>query len=334
MRTLFLTLTAAVGLIAFVAADRRAAAQQSPGSAVEPSSSSAPASAVRHQSEVIITGHRGEFETKISGFVNQLTDFEYGDANHGLARWQDPVCPLVTGLPGGMAEYVLGRVSQIAKAAGAPLGAEKCQPNLFIIVSKQPEADLRDLEKRHYSKVFGDAAPILVDEFISTPRPVRTWYDTVERTPEGLPMLNMSFPGTTQGKVNAAAGGSTTVPVSGGVTGGVLTNPWSQASHLVNNIVWAIKAVYVVVDPTRFKGVSLGQLADYVSMAGLAQIKLDPQLGDDPTILTLFDADPKTASAGLTEWDQAFLKSIYAAEQKSVLERSAIAQEMVRDIAR
>jgi hypothetical protein len=335
MRTALLTVIAAAGLIAFAAAERRATAQQPAASAVESSSSSAPAGAVRRSSEVIVTGDRAEFETKISGFVNQLTDFEYGDSNRGLARWQEPVCPLVTGLPKDMAEYVLLRVSEIARAAAAPLAGEKCpHQNLFIIVSKKPEVYLRELEKRHGAAVFGGAAPILIDEFIATPRPVRTWYDTVEQTPEGLPMLQMSFPGeSVQYPVPSGSGSTVMAPVRPNDPSATLTNTWSQASHLVLNVVWAMKQVYVVVDPTKFKGVKLGQLADYIAMAGLAQIKLDPKVAGDPTILTLFDKDPQAASAGLTEWDQAFLKSFYASEQKSVVARSAIAHDMVGQLA-
>jgi hypothetical protein len=337
MRTSFLTLIAAVGLIAFAAADRRAAAQQPPTSAVQSSSSSAPADEGRHTPEVIITG-QPELATRITGFVNQLTDFDYGDSNRGLARWQDPVCPLVTGLPQDMAEYILGRLSEIARAAGVPLARESCHhENLFIIVTKNPEAYLREQEKEHGADVFGEAPPMLINEFIATARPVRTWYDTIERTPEGLPMYRMAFPGNSGTRPVAGSGGGTViagVQSNSGNANTILANPWSQASHLVLNVVWAIRRVYVIVDPTKFKGVKLGQLADYVSMAGLAQIKLDPHLAGDSTILTLFDTSPQAASAGLTDWDRAFLKSMYAAEQKSVLARSAIAQEMVREIAR
>jgi hypothetical protein len=336
MRTSFLTLIAAIGFIAFAAAQRRAAAQQAPTSPVQAYSSSAPAGDGKHTPEVIITPQR-ELATKITGFVNQLTDFDYGDSNRGLARWQDPVCPLVTGLPRGMAEYILGRISEIAQAAGVPLARESCRhENLFIIVSKHPETYLREQEQQHGADVFGGAEPMLINEFITTPRPVRTWYDTIERTPEGLPMYRMAFPGNSASTAVPGPGGSTAtagVQSNSGDANTILANPWSQASHLVLNVVWAIRRVYVVVDSTQFKGVKLGQLADYVSMAGLAQIKLDPHLAGDSTILTLFDTDPRAASAGLTDWDRAFLKSIYAAEQKSVLARSAIAQEMVREIA-
>ncbi len=329
MRIPLLTFMAAVGLIAFASADRPATAQEPPASA-----SSAPAGEVRHQPEVIITGDRAEFQAKIISFVNELTEFNLGDPGRGLARWQESVCPLVTGLPQKQGEYILGRVSDVAQAAGAPLGGEKCHPNLFIIITTHPEADLRDLEKRHRENVFGGAAQSLIDGFITSPRPVRTWYDTVERTPEGMPMLVMSFPGISQ-QVSVAthAGVVENFPVRPNVNDATLTNPWSQASHLALNVVWAIQRVFVIVDPTRFKGVSLGQLADYVAMSGLAQIKLDAHLAGDPTILALFDTGPQAASAGLTDWDRAFLKSVYESEQKSVLLRSQLAHDMVAEIA-
>ena len=108
-----------------------------------------------------------------------------------------------------MAEYILLRISEIARAASGPLAAENCRnPNLFIV-------------------------------FIATPRHVRTWYDTVERTPEGLPMLQMSFPGVSEQKWVAAGGNPFTLPVRPKDAEATLTNPWAQASHVVLNVVWA-----------------------------------------------------------------------------------------------
>ena len=118
MRIPILTLIAAVGLIASAAADRPAAAQQPPASADPAISAGTPVEEARHRPDVIVTGSRAEFESKVFGFVNQLTDFEYGDSNRGLARWQDPICPLVTGLSRDMAEYILERVSEIARDVG------------------------------------------------------------------------------------------------------------------------------------------------------------------------------------------------------------------------
>src|SRR5580692_8660098 len=128
MRTALMTLIAAVAIVA--AADRPAAGQQSPVESAPP------------KSEVIIKAPSPEFVAKVHGFVDQVTDYNNGDTAKGLARWQEPACPLVTGLPQQQGEYILARLSEIAQVSGAPLGAEKCRPNLFIIVTKQPAADL------------------------------------------------------------------------------------------------------------------------------------------------------------------------------------------------
>jgi hypothetical protein len=330
MRTAQLTLIAAFACVAFGVADRRVAAAQPAAPAAQSPSSSAPSGPVAHQPEVIITGDRAAFASRISTFVNQVTNFDLGDPGRGLARWLDPVCPLVTGLSRPSGEYILQRVSEIAQTAGAPIGGEKCHPNLFIIVTNQPEADLKDLENRHLSEVFGGADPGVIDDFIAIRRPVKTWYDTVQKTPEGLPLLVESFPGISQQYgVFKPPAGLEIFPVRPAVGDSAVTNPWSEASHLVMNAVWVIQRVFVIVDPTQFKGVTRGQLADYVALSGLAQIKLDSHLADDPSILTLFDTAPEAASPGLTQWDQTFLKSVYSTTPKSILQRSAIAHDMV-----
>jgi hypothetical protein len=87
------------------------------------------------------------------------------------------------------------------------------------------------------------------------------------------------------------------------------------------------------VDKTRLQGVAVGQLADYVAMSGFAKLKTGARLGDAPTILTLFNGAPQAATIGMTDWDQTFLKSLYATEQKSKLQRSQITRQMVREIA-
>lgn len=51
------------------------------------------------------------------------------------------------------------------------------------------------------------------------------------------------------------------------------------------------------------------------------------------TSLRLPVKSPRSASPGLTFWDRTFLKSIYSTEQRSVLQRREIAQEMVRAIS-
>jgi hypothetical protein len=98
--------------------------------------------------------------------------------------------------------------------------------------------------------------------------------------------------------------------------------------------------VLLIADRTKLQAVSLGQLADYIAMVGLAEIVPDAHLGDARTILKLFDAGPQVAPAGLSDWDQAFLKALYSTlpepfEQYCGVQRCElvqIAQTMASDI--
>jgi hypothetical protein len=88
----------------------------------------------------------------------------------------------------------------------------------------------------------------------------------------------------------------------------------------------------VVVDQRRLKGIPRGQLADYVGMVALADLKAGANVGDTPTILKLFDGAPQAAPVVMTDWDQAFLKSLYSTDQKSKPQRSQIAHQMVHEM--
>ena len=262
-----------------------------------------------------MTATRAQLAPRVAKFVNQIAA-QHND--EGLPRWQDPVCPLISGLPREEGEFMLGRISEIARAAGVPLAGERCRPNLFIFVTGQPVQLLRAMDKHKRMGTFGDATPTTVDEFINTPRPVRVWYDTSIRTPEGTPPK--------QGLPNAAQ------VLGGGLQGVKVYNDNDRTSHILLSKTWSFSYVYVIVDQARLQAVARGQLADYVALVGLADIKPEAHLGDARTILKLFDGAPQAAPDGLSEWDQSFLKSLYATEQISKSQRSHIANSIVRDV--
>jgi len=279
--------------------------------------------------EVTIRAERTKLFGRVLKFVDQIAIPENG-GDGGLVRWVVPsVCPLVSGLPRNEGEFILERLSEIARAAQVPLASEHCRPNLYILVTPQPEDLLKGMEKRNRAFTFGfDSTPgpfvptltpaSVVDQFIATPRAVRVWYNTVMQTPDGDP--------TSQCDIGPLLYGKNLGPIY------VPCNTWSQSSHLALNMVSTLRRVFVVVDQQRLQGVSRGQLADYVSLVGLAKLNPDAHLGDAETILRLFDKTPRAAPAGLTDWDQAFLKSLYATEQKLRTQRGLISHEMVREI--
>ena len=96
----------------------------------------------------------------------------------------------------------------------------------------------------------------------------------------------------------------------------------------------AIYTAIVVVDLDQIEGLTFGQVADYVAMVGLAQLRPNPELGDVSTILGLFATNGGGRSKGLTAWDQSFLKSIYATTDGSTTEISLIKVRMSEELAR
>jgi hypothetical protein len=213
------------------------------------------------------------------------------------ARWAAlPVCPLVSGLSREDGEFILARISEIARQAGVPLAGEDCRPNLYVLVTSDPQDLLRGMEKRNRAFTFGaDALPGAVDTFISTPGAVRVWYNTYTQTAWGTP-LNRAHPYA----INDYA---------------AVTIPSGAFSNLVPRVAATFSRVFVVIDGRQLQGVSRGQLADYIGMVSLTRLgwpgAARPVRGQ--TILTLFDRGPEAAPAGMTDSDQDYLKSIYAA---------------------
>src|SRR5262245_29430170 len=78
-----------------------------------------------------------DLQKQADGFVTQVLIAPRGES---LARWRSPLCPLVKGVSREDGEYLLGKLSQIAASIGVPLGAEKCRPNFYVIMSPDPDA--------------------------------------------------------------------------------------------------------------------------------------------------------------------------------------------------
>jgi hypothetical protein len=267
------------------------------------------------QDEVIVHAGREELAPRLRAFVNEILVLDHGE---GLARWHVPVCPQVTGMPRENGEFILWRISEVARGAGVPLAGERCHPNLFVFVTLDPQQLLTDMQQRQRAVTFGHASPVEIDEFIATPRVARVWYDSAMEASDSSSAAH-GFPPF--GQLIGAPG----LP-------GDVTSDWERASRVTRTEERAFTYVCIVVDKGRLQGVTLGQLADYIAMVGLTQIKPGAQLSNVPTILRLFDGAPQAALPGMSDWDQAFVKAVYATEQSVVVQRSEIAQGMLREI--
>ena len=237
--------------------------------------------------------HREVVARQVRAFVTQIAVKPY-DAS--LARWQSvvPICPLVAGLPREDGEYILARISKIAAAAGAPLAPEHCKPNLFIVVSAHPDALLKTWNKRDV-RMFGDESDqggAKIRKFLNSNSPIRVWYNAELFSAEGTPLGNAECQSALTCRTNSRA----------------------IATRIVFNETRDLTSALVMVDGPRTRGVKFGQLAAYIAMLGLAEIRADADVADAPSILHLFSRAASERPAGLSAWDEEFLKALYHTE--------------------
>jgi len=253
-----------------------------------------------------------KLERQVNKFVSGIA-VERRDES--LANWQPeiPMCPLVAGLPREDGEYMLTRLSQIAASAGAPLAPDHCKPNFFVVVTSEPDALLKAWSKRDV-RIFengDDHGYTEIRKFLDARVPVRAWYNAEIYNSDGTPLRYESL----------------------GVFKGFRVTSHAVATHIRFNTVRDLASVIVLIDAPRARGISFGQLAAYVAMVGLAQIKSDAKVSDTPSILQLFSDAGRPAPTGLTQWDQAFLRGLYHTEHLNQRQISAVKPAMIQDIA-
>lgn len=280
-------------------------------------------------SKITINGLREhELRLKVDRFVAAVV--APPPSHQSLLRWNKPICPLVVGLPRDMGELILAHISQAARDAHAPLAGRHCQANLFVVVTPQPDAVLKQWMARNPPVDTGQGiAPL--EAFLHSKGPIRVLYNPQPGCAGGA-----SRPGS------AALMNSVGIPSPGiskyaaaGPPGGMGPTNCDNSidTHLLYGDIRSIAYAILVADTNQLhrQHVTLGQLADYVSLAGLADISLDADGAGVPTILRLFH-DPNPPK-GLTPWDRALLYSLYNTSQSGRLQMTDMEVAMVRRIS-
>jgi hypothetical protein len=265
-----------------------------------------------------------EAQREHDALKKQVDSFVWGAIVHysnvSPGRWDSPLCPLVAGLPKEQGEFVLARLSQIAAAAGAPLGQADCKhPNLYIVVTREPERLLKKWRRRDM-RMFDDThGELPIKRFLDTPRAIRAWYNSGATDQDGTSLPLNGLPGAA-GRLGVA-GSSISVPTSTSTPG--FTFP----------IVESFSSVIIIADITRLQGLNSEQIADYVAMVGLAHVRPDSDVGSTPSILDLFSAAADRSPQALSNWDTALLKALYSTPHGSVFQPLMIRTDIMLSIA-
>ena len=218
------------------------------------------------------------------------------------ARWADPVCVKISGIDDIYAARVAARITAAATAAGVKLARSGCRPNLSVIFTEDAATTTRIIigrKPKQISRLTSDERTRL----LTAPLPVRSWHGLEVRGADGNPAM----PGASSALMSANISGG--VPLSSILpSDAAQTDSWS--SSLINSAiaVWTTSAV-VIVDVGLSTGKPLDAVADYVAMVSLAPMKMPPPVPGVPSILALFTTE--STSPALSEWDKAFLASLY-----------------------
>lgn len=201
-----------------------------------------------------------------------------------LARFEDRLCPGIIGLQVDAAMTMIDRIRYNAHQLGVRIMDDGCTPNMLVVFSSDSQATMQDLVDRN-PWVFSHVGEPEERRMLA-PAPVHVFTQIEPRTRDGMPI--------------GQARDLTAPPVS---------NQAMAHSLLYTSTRRDIVGTTVIFDRDEIGGMTVGQLADYVTMRGLAQTQPTADLAMN-SILSLFNPTGPYPE-GLTDFDRAYLRALY-----------------------
>jgi len=241
--------------------------------------------AAENDDTIIVTG-QGEPVT-IRAIERQARDIAVRQGNVydvPLARFEDRLCPGVTGLTPDVAALIIDRVRANARMLDVRVQDDGCAPNFVIVFTPDGAALMRRLmDENPQNFQYLDQGK---KDDILEPGPVHVWTSVEPRTLTGMPIAQVRD----------------------------LTRPPTMSVHAAHTRIYTttrrdITAVMIAFDNDAVRDLSVGQLADYATMRGLAQTRPVAGMAVD-SILSLFDSDAPPQR--FTNFDLAYLRALYA----------------------
>lgn len=221
------------------------------------------------------------------------------DATHAIsrpvegqvARFTEPVCPRVDGLPENYGAIVANRMRRQAEALGAPVAKPDCRPNIIVMMVDNGRTLLQGLEQR---------APAVIANIPAAERK-RLLADTGP-----VHVLNLTEIRGSQGERYGA-----NLTMAGGPLGDKPAINIHEASIINMATRQDMTGSLLLIDTPALVGKSLKQIGDYAVMRTLARTDADKGRGPVTSILSLFDGGSATQAPELTSFDQAYIRALY-----------------------
>jgi hypothetical protein len=211
-----------------------------------------------------------------------------------LARWEEKVCPSVSGFSAQENEAVAARIKALAVEAGAPTAdGPQCRRTVSVFFADQPQQVLDAIRSR--APVFlGYHYPAQTRRIATFTGTVKAWYTTATR----------------------GAGGEQRIDDTR-----YRLPPGDPSSRLTTGVASEFAGVVIIADASKLRGYDIGAVADYVAMLALSQTGAQTGCQPLPTIMNLFAGDCAASHADrVTGVDLAYLRALYTTDPRLPLE--------------
>lgn len=276
------------------------------------------------KNEIIVDGQ--QIQKRANDFVVEVTKKTSTDQ---YARFEGPLCAQIIGYDRVQAETILARMNSVAEASGIGVGKAKCEPNVVVVLTDEPDALLNLMARR------GKASFIRIPysnakKQEQAKRPVRWWHNVGLSDSSGRRLNSASMGVVSDSLTNEfTSGGSSGRPEKSGA--GMVS---STNSLIVKSTAASIQIGFVLVNTKLTEAVPLPSLADFISFVSMSQIKPDYETVEIDTILNLFAAPPNSETVSLSQWDLAYLQALKdaPANRTAMMQRSTMARAMRDDM--
>jgi len=250
-------------------------------------------------SSIVVTGEVPLDEDRALEVVRRVAQPVDGQ----LARFHDRICPLVIGFDGPYEAMVTERIRATAERVGAKVGGKDCAPNLFVVIVDDGPGFVREVARRD-GGVLASLPDSEFAELANAEGAARSWSMTQLTNSMGA-VAGRPSPSRGGGAVKVGFAGSSIT------FGDVDVMRVYEASNTNPSVQQTIHSAWVVLETEATLGKSLRQIADYAAMRGLAMVRPAELDASADTILELFELGADAPPPELTEFDLAYLTSLY-----------------------
>lgn len=215
-----------------------------------------------------------------------------------IARWEEGICPGVTGLPANFSKFIAKRVRDVAGAAGAPVNPdESCKANIDIVFTTKPQGLLDTIRAKDPFLLGYFDNMSQADEMAKVSRSIQAWHATQTVDARGHALVDSR---------NNSAGG--TAQSSNAQN--------SFGNRLGDGLHSSYFHAIIVADPNKLGDYEIGTLSDHIAMLALAQPAPEESCADLPSILDMTSAKchKDQVAKTLTPADTGYLKGLYMAD--------------------